>query len=84
MLNTVSLLSKEELHKILKFEEKKLPLPPLHVVKLMDKYNLKTTTDIRSALKRNHILKYNPDKYIDWIIYTVYGLLREYEIGNNF
>lgn len=48
----------------------------------MDKYNLKTAADIRSALKKNHTFEDNPDKDIDWINYTVYGLLREYESGN--
>ncbi|KAG1455819.1 hypothetical protein G6F55_006853 [Rhizopus delemar] len=74
--------TKEELDEILNFEEKKLSLPPLHVVKHMDKYNLKTAADIRSALKKNHTFEDNPDKDIDWINYTVYGLLREYESGN--
>ncbi|KAI8051802.1 hypothetical protein BDF21DRAFT_498321 [Thamnidium elegans] len=79
--------TKEELDEILNFEEKKPPLPPLHVVKHMDKYNLKTAANIRSVLKKNHTFednpdKDNPDKDIDWISYIVYGLLREYESGN--
>ncbi|KAI8977701.1 hypothetical protein BDF20DRAFT_914007 [Mycotypha africana] len=74
--------TKEELDEIMNFEEKKLPLPPSHVVTHMDKYNLKTALDIRSALQKNHTFEDNPDKDIDWINYTVYGLLREYESGN--
>lgn len=57
--------AKEELDKFLNFEEKKLPLPPLHIVEHMDKYKLKTAPDIRSALKKNHTFEDNPDKDID-------------------
>ncbi|KAG1444597.1 hypothetical protein G6F56_010237 [Rhizopus delemar] len=48
----------------------------------MNKYSLKTATDIRSALKKNHTFEDKPDKDIDQINCTVYGLLREYESGN--
>ncbi|KAI8636323.1 hypothetical protein BD408DRAFT_426326 [Parasitella parasitica] len=83
---TYNVFSQNELQEIINYQKKSLPTAPDSLKHFLNKYNKKTTAELRFALGKSHTLHadYNKDESFDedWINSVVYSLVREYEHGN--
>jgi hypothetical protein len=73
----------DELQEIESFQEKKLPIMPIQLRDYLNKYNLTTTAALRQQIFTLVPLNENYYQDMDWIRFTVYSFVREYE-SNNF
>ncbi|CAO3702545.1 unnamed protein product [Rhizopus stolonifer] len=71
--------SDNELQEIESFREKKLPTMPIKLRNYLNKYNVTTTTALRQKLFTSEPLDEDYFQDMDWIRFTVYSLVREYE-----
>ncbi|KAI7901736.1 uncharacterized protein BX663DRAFT_456665 [Cokeromyces recurvatus] len=71
--------SDDELQEIGSFGEKKLPTMPTKLRDYFNKYNLTITTALRQKIFTPEQLDENYSQDMDWIRFTVYSFVREYE-----
>ena len=69
----------DELQEIGSFREKKLPTMPSKLRDYFNKYNLTTTTALRQKIFAPEQLDEEYSQDMDWIRFTVYSFVREYE-----
>lgn len=70
-----------ELEEIANHKSKKRPQSS-EKFKLLSRFNTTYIEELREAFKTNHVFNTPFDAENDWIVYTIYSLLREYENGN--
>jgi hypothetical protein len=71
-----------ELKEIVEHKEQKCPQPSKDIIRFLNKFNKSTSEQLREVLKNNNTFSKYFDSEEDWVIHTVYSLLREYENGN--
>ncbi|GAN01509.1 hypothetical protein MAM1_0008d00942 [Mucor ambiguus] len=69
----------DELQEIGSFREKKLPTMPTKLRDYFNTYNLTTTTALRQKIFAQEQLDEEYSEDMDWIRFTVYSFVREYE-----
>lgn len=74
--------SEEELMEIRSFKEKKLPTMPTALRDYLNQYNLTTTAALRQKIFSVEPLDPEYSQDINWIKYSVYSFVREYDSGN--
>ncbi|KAG1455988.1 hypothetical protein G6F56_006937 [Rhizopus delemar] len=83
---TYNVFTRDELQEIVDYEKKTKHLPSDELIRFLNQFNLDSTEKIRVALGKNNMFKAQFDSQKDadedWIIHTIYSLLREYEYGN--
>ncbi|PKY57629.1 hypothetical protein RhiirA4_331571, partial [Rhizophagus irregularis] len=78
-----NVFTESELSEIRHFQAKETPLMPLDLIKYLNSFNLKTTSEIRKQIfspdQMDQDFNRSRDFDRDWIRNTIYNLLQEYE-----
>ncbi|KAI8072018.1 hypothetical protein BDF21DRAFT_439730 [Thamnidium elegans] len=81
-----NVFTRDELKEIIDYKKKTTPSPSDELIAFLNRFNLDSTEKIRAALGKNNQFKANFDSQKDadedWIVHTIYSLLREFEYGN--
>ncbi|KAG2190961.1 hypothetical protein INT46_006819 [Mucor plumbeus] len=81
-----NVFTRNELKEIIDYKKKTTPSPSDELITFLNRFNLDSTENIRAALGKNNQFKANFDSQKDadedWIVHTIYSLLREFEYGN--
>ncbi|KAG1509206.1 hypothetical protein G6F52_011190 [Rhizopus delemar] len=74
-----------EINEIRTFKPKPLPVLPKDIKKILNQFNVTTSNEIRQKLCEistfSNKFNYKNQHDKDWIVFTIYSLLRQYESG---
>lgn len=83
---TYEVFSSAELDEIRTFEEKKLPIMPTELRDYINSFNKNSIQELRSQIFKpqefDQAYNHEDSHDYDWVRFTVYALLREYESGS--